>query len=80
MWLIVSLVDIFIRGHLYHSFLHLNQLFLPEVILKREFVMSHLKSQSGFNKNLIALKIIQLLEYTYVICFLGEVENNEEKY
>jgi len=29
MWLIVSLVGIFIRGYLYHSFLPLNQLFLP---------------------------------------------------
>lgn len=65
MWLIVSLVGIFIRSYLYHSFLLLNQLFLPEIILKREFVMPHLKSEFEFNKNLTAKKIIQMLECTY---------------
>lgn len=69
MWLIVSLAGIFIRGYLYHSSLPLNQLFLLGVILKREFVMSHLKSESRFNKNLTASKIIQMLEYTYSLPF-----------
>lgn len=79
MWLIVSSVGIFIRGYLCHSFLSLNQLFLPGIILEREFVMSHLKSQSGFNKNFTISKIIQMLKCTYNLPFKKD-GNGEEKY